>query len=55
MVLLACGDKNTVTVENPSGECQADSDGSRTCYQAPIENDTYLPDFDTDLSRQYSP
>ena len=51
---LACGEKSTPTLENPSGDCEADSNGSRTCYHAPIENDTYLPDFDTDLSRQYS-
>ena len=53
MNFLACGEKRTATVENPSGDCSAEDDGSRTCYHAPMESDTYLPDCQTDLSREY--
>ena len=51
--LLACGDKSTPTVQNPSGDCSTEDDGSRSCYHAPMESDTYLPDCETDLSREY--
>lgn len=50
-LILACNITNKV--DNPSGDCEADSDGSRQCYHAPMASDTYLPDCETDLSREY--
>ena len=51
--LLACGDKSPTSMQNPSGDCSPDDDGARTCYHAPMESETYLPDCQTDLSREY--
>lgn len=50
-LILAC--ESTNNVENPSGDCEIDSDGSRQCYHAPMASDSYLPDCETDLSREY--
>ena len=49
-LLMACSGNK---VDNPSGECETDSDGSRQCYHAPMSSDTYLPDCRTDLEREY--
>ena len=51
--LIACGDDTSPNVQNPTGDCATDDDGSRSCYHAPMESDTYLPDCTTDLSREY--
>ena len=50
---FACGGQRSPTVQNPSGECSTADDGSRTCYHAPMQSDTYLPDCQIDLSREY--
>lgn len=41
------------TVENPTGDCAADGDGSRTCTHAPEAGDIYLPDCAAPLDREY--
>lgn len=41
------------TVPNPTGDCATDSDGSRTCYHAPMATDTHLPDCNNALNREY--
>ena len=51
--LLACGEKTTPSIENPTGDCESDSNGARQCYHSPMESDIYLPDCQTDLSREY--
>ena len=51
--LFACSDKSTPTIQNPTGDCSTKDDGSRSCYHAPMESDTYLPDCQTDLTREY--
>ena len=48
-LLFACG----VGIENPTGTCEPDGDGSRLCYSAPAPADTYLPDCDAPLAREY--
>jgi hypothetical protein len=45
---VACGG----ALENPTGECTADGDGSRACYHSPNRSDTYLPDCDAPLDRE---
>ena len=52
-LFFACGDKSSSTVQNPSGDCSHEDDGARACYHAPMESDIYLPDCQTDLSREY--
>ena len=51
--IFACGEATSTKVQNPSGDCASDEDGSRTCYHAPMASDTYLPDCQTDLTREY--
>ncbi len=41
-----------IVIENPSGECEAETDGSRLCYHSPNPTDTYLPDCDNTLDRE---
>ena len=47
----ACAPQSTVA--NPTGDCHTESDGSRTCYHAPMATDTHLPDCNNDLNREY--
>jgi hypothetical protein len=49
LLLLAC---RQVEVDNPTGTCVSD-DGSRVCDHAPDPSDTYLPDCDPPLDREY--
>lgn len=42
----------TSDVPNPSGECEADSDGSRLCYHSPNATDTYLLDCKNPRDRE---
>ena len=50
---LGCGESNKSTVQNPSGDCVAEDNGARQCYHSPMNEETYLPDCQTDLSREY--
>jgi hypothetical protein len=53
-ILLACGEETpTSSVDNPTGECVSDTDGSRQCYHAPSNTDTYLKNCDASLEREY--
>ena len=38
-LLIGCSPPN---ITNPSGECAAETDGSRHCYHAPSATDTYV-------------
>ena len=49
ILLVACGPE----IDHPSGDCQADDDGSRLCYHSPEPGDTYLPDCEAPLQREY--
>lgn len=40
-------------VVNPSGNCTSDEDGGRPGYASPGETDTYLPDCNAPLKREY--
>ena len=39
-------------VDNPTGTCEAEDDGSRWCYHAPAPEETYLPHCDAPLERE---
>ena len=50
LALTACpGDDDVV---NPSGDCEAEHDGSFVCYSTPGPDDTWLPDCDAPLDRE---
>lgn len=40
-------------VANPTGDCEAPTDGSRLCYHSPEAGDVYLPDCDAPLAHEY--
>ena len=42
----------TPDVQNPSGECQPESNGSRSCYHSPARTDTYLLDCQNQLDKE---
>lgn len=50
LVLLGCPGPE---IANPTGECVAEDDGGRLCYHAPEADDTYLPDCEAPLAREY--
>ncbi len=51
-LLTACFD-NSEDVANPTGDCVAEDEGGRDCYHAPDPSDSYLPDCDAPLDREY--
>ena len=48
LFLFGCSPK----INNPSGDCEAESDGSRLCYHSPEASDSYLPDCQNPLKRE---
>ncbi len=50
ILLSACSQQ---TISNPTGDCPTEFDGSRSCYHTPMSSDTYLPDCNNPLSREY--
>jgi hypothetical protein len=40
-------------VDNPTGDCSAPNDGSRSGYHAPEKDDVWVPDCESPLSREY--
>lgn len=53
--LLACmeTEQNEEQNEVYSGDCADGDNGARTCYHAPVQTDTYLPDCNNTLAREY--
>jgi len=49
LVLTACFGDDVI---NPSGDCEAEHDGSFVCYSVPGADDTYLPDCEAPLERE---
>lgn len=48
-LLVGCFEK----VDNPTGDCRPADDGGRACVHAPARGDTYLPDCQAPLEREY--
>ena len=48
-IVFACANQ----VPNPSGDCESEDNGSRTCYHSPTNSDTYLLDCESQLNREY--
>ena len=51
---LSCSEEDThSSIENPSGDCLSEDNGSRRCYHAPSATDRYLKDCTNGLQREY--
>ena len=51
---LSCGEEDThSSIENPSGDCLSEDNGSRRCYHTPSATDRYLKDCTNGLQREY--
>ena len=51
---LSCGEEDThSSIENPSGDCLSEDNGSRLCYHTPSATDRYLKDCTNGLQREY--
>jgi len=52
LLALACG-PSSADIPNPTGDCEADGDGSRACYHSPAPGEVWLPDCALELAREY--
>jgi len=53
MTILALAACQLTGIENPTGTCLPDDDGSRACYHSPGADSQYLPHCDAPLAHEY--